>query len=417
MRPFFLKAEKISRKIEIEGEIGRISVENGANLVPEHQPKERIYTLCQREMSLLVSANLSYHKGLELINRLLHRNPDTAIKFRTYRDFCERTGKQIEEQIAQETRDILSTHHFDAESGKATKELASELMESATPYADEAAIQCAMEKINATRKSAEEQIKTGPWQIEDSEQTCYISFDDIGVKHQKEHRSGDNAKSGVYVWNTVANIEAKNTSHTVTGVGMKKTFLYVLAYLLQSNLLSGKNLVFFTDGARNIFANISEIFSFHSYTVILDWYHLKKRCQEYLSMSVKGKEKRNEILQKLLRILWVGNVDEALSYLRNLDQSVLRPKNRIDDLCQYIEKHREHIPPYALRAELGLRNSSNRVEKANDLVVAQRQKHNGMSWSTSGSGALAQITALIINDELHSWLNDGVLLAYQPLAA
>jgi hypothetical protein len=120
-------------------------------------------------MSLLVSANLSYHKGLELINRLLHRNPDTAIKFRTYRDFCERTGKQIEEQIAQETRDILSTHHFDAESGKATKELASELMESATPYADEAAIQCAMEKINATRKSAEEQIKTGPWQIEDSE--------------------------------------------------------------------------------------------------------------------------------------------------------------------------------------------------------------------------------------------------------
>ena len=68
-------------------------------------------------------------------------------------------------------------------------------------------------------------------------------------------------------------------------------------------------------------------------------------------------------------------------------------------------------------AELGLRNSSNRVEKANDLVVAQRQKHNGMSWSTSGSGALAQITALIINDELHSWLNDGVLLAYQPLAA
>ncbi|MBR1496321.1 MAG: hypothetical protein IJ617_01680, partial [Oscillospiraceae bacterium] len=81
------------------------------------------------------------------------------------------------------------------------------------------------------------------------------------------------------------------------------------------------------------------------------------------------------------------------------------------------EKHREHIPPYALRAELGLRNSSNRVEKANDLVVAQRQKHNGMSWSTSGSGALAQIAALIINDELHSWLNDGVIPAYHPLAA
>lgn len=409
--------EETSRKIEIEGEIGRISVENGSNLVPEHQPKERIYTLCQREMSLMVGASLSYHKGLDLLNRLLHRNPDTAIKFRTYRDFCERTGKQIEDRIAQETRDILGAHHLDAESGKATEELSSDLTESAKPYADEAAIQCAIEKINATRKSAEEQVKTGTWQIEDSEQTCYISFDDIGVKHQKEHRSGDGGKKGVYVWNTVADIETDQSSYTVTGVGMRKTFLFVLAYLLQRNLLAGKTLVFFTDGARDIFANIAEMFSFHSYTVILDWYHLKKRCQEYLSMSVKGKEKRNEILQKLLRILWVGNVDEALAYLRDLDETVLRPKNRIDDLCQYIEKHREHIPPYALRAELGLRNSSNRVEKANDLVVAQRQKHNGMSWSSSGSGALAQITALIINDELHSWLNDGVLTAYQPIAA
>lgn len=368
-------------------------------------------------MSLLVSANMSYHKGLELLNRLLHRNADTAIKFRTYRDFCERTGKQVEERIAQETRDILSTHHFDAESGKAAEDIVFELTESAEPYEDEAVIQHAIEKINAARTSVDEQIKNGSWQIEDSEQTCYISFDDIGVKHQKEHRSGDNAKSGVYVWNTVADIETNYGSHTVTGVGMKKTFLYVLAYLLQSNLLAGKTLVFFTDGARNIVSNIAEMFSFHPYTVILDWYHLKKRCQEYLSMSAKGKEKRNEILQKLLRILWVGNVDEALAYLRSLDGTVLRPKNRIGDLCQYIEKHREHIPPYALRAELGLRNSSNRVEKANDLVVAQRQKHNGMSWSTSGSGALAQIAALIINDELHSWLNDGVIPAYHPLAA
>ena len=98
-------------------------------------------------------------------------------------------------------------------------------------------------------------------------------------------------------------------------------------------------------------------------------------------------------------------MDEAIAYLQNLDESTLRPINRIDDLCQYIEKHREHIPPYALRAELGLRNSSNRVEKANDLCVAQRQKHNGMSWSTSGSSALAQISALILNNQLLSWLN------------
>ena len=124
-------------------------------------------------------------------------------------------------------------------------------------------------------------------------------------------------------------------------------------------------------------------------------------------MSAKGKEKRSEILQKLLRILWAGNVEEAIAFLHHLNEDFLRPKNKIDDLCQYLEKHREHIPPYALRAELGLRNSSNRVEKANDLCAAQRQKHNGMSWSSSGSGALAQIFALILNHELLSWLHSS----------
>jgi len=95
----------------------------------------------------------------------------------------------------------------------------------------------------------------------------------------------------------------------------------------------------------------------------------------------------------------------------------LRHYHRIDDLYRYIKKHRNHILPYALRAELGLRNSSNRVEKANDLVVAQRQKHSGMSWSNTGSGALAQITTLIINDELSSWLNERMLPAYYYSAA
>ncbi len=365
----------------------------------------------------MVGASLSYHKGLDLLNRLLHRNPDSTIKFRTYRDFCERSGKQIENSIAQEARGILNAHHFDAESGKPTGPLASELTGSAELYKDNAALHSAIEKINAARPSTDEQVKAFSWQIEDSKQTCYLSFDAIGVKHQKECRTGSGEKNGVYVWNTVANIETNQGSHVVTGVGMKKTFLFALAYLLQHKLLAGKTLVFFTDGARDIFANITEIFSFHPYTVILDWYHLRKRCQEYLSMSVKGKEKRNEILQKLLRILWAGNVDEAIAYLQNLNESVLRPKNRIEELLRYIEKHREHIPPYALRAELGLKNSSNRVEKANDLVVAQRQKHNGMSWSSSGSGALAQITALMMNDGLHSWLNEAVSPAQNTMPA
>jgi len=50
-----------------------------------------------------------------------------------------------------------------------------------------------------------------------------------------------------------------------------------------------------------------------------------------------------------------------------------------------------------------LRNSSNIGEKANDLLVSDRQKHNGMSWSKVGSVALASLTALVKNCEYKKW--------------
>jgi hypothetical protein len=43
---------------------------------------------------------------------------------------------------------------------------------------------------------------------------------------------------------------------------------------------------------------------------------------------------------------------------------------------------------------------SGRVEKANDLVVAHRQKKKGMAWSKAGSSALAIIRINRINQEM-----------------
>ena len=45
----------------------------------------------------------------------------------------------------------------------------------------------------------------------------------------------------------------------------------------------------------------------------------------------------------------------------------------------------------------------------NDLVVAERQKHNGMSWSKEGSVALASITALKRNNESRKWFEEKEL--------
>ena len=113
-------------------------MENGSELVPDHQPKERIATLCQQEISMIVGSGMSYRKGLDLLNRLLHRSPDSSIKFRTYRDFCERSGKQIENYMDRQSHDILKAHGFDAESGKPVSVPAAELTQGAKPYTDEA---------------------------------------------------------------------------------------------------------------------------------------------------------------------------------------------------------------------------------------------------------------------------------------
>ena len=60
-----------------------------------------------------------------------------------------------------------------------------------------------------------------------------------------------------------------------------------------------------------------------------------------------------------------------------------------DVMVRRQKERREQIPCYALRSAWGLRISSNRVEKANDMVVSRRKKNNGMSWSETGSGAPA----------------------------
>ena len=80
-----------------------------------------------------------------------------------------------------------------------------------------------------------------------------------------------------------------------------------------------------------------------------------------------------------------------------------------EELIGYLERNRPNIPCYAVRKRLGLRNSSQLGEKMNDVVVADRQKHRGMSWSVAGSTALASLTALVKNGEVAHWLKNGTL--------
>jgi hypothetical protein len=98
-----------------------------------------------------------------------------------------------------------------------------------------------------------------------------------------------------------------------------------------------------------------------------------------------------------------------------VEPAQIKSQKVLTDLIGYLERNRPYLPCYSVRKHLGLRNSSNRGENANDLVVSDRQKHNGMSWSKPGSVALAAVTALVRNQEYKRWFHTGTLsFAFSP---
>lgn len=242
--------------------------------------------------------------------------------------------------------------------------------------------------------------------VETCPQTCvYVSIDDVGVDHQKDARKDGGQKQGKRVENTVIHIQTQQECYLITAIGMKKAFSLVVAFLLSNHLLENRQLYIFSDGAQNIRKNIEAFFSFCPYALLLDRYHLDKKMTELLSMALKGsKDDRHEIRNVLDRKLWAGNVNDAVIYLKDLDHKFVKNIQHLEDAIEYLERKQPYIPCYALMSSLDYRNSSNPVEKANDLLVAERQKNNGMSWLYNGSGALAVISALLYNRELRSWL-------------
>ena len=121
-------------------------------------------------------------------------------------------------------------------------------------------------------------------------------------------------------------------------------------------------------------------------------------------MAITGKQVKNQILTCVLAWLWLGKVDQAINVLSTLPEDIIKNTTERNNLINYLNRNRSCIPCYALRKKLSLRISSNPVEKANDLLVSSRQKHNGMSWSADGSTSLATLTAVCRNSEDQNWL-------------
>ena len=374
------------------------------------KPKQRLRSRSFCELNLRLVSKLSYRETADVLNRVLHRDESVSVKTSTLEDWVESYGESLFEGYMSKAEEILDSYDIDKQSGIISEgaSLPPSVLNPELPAViGEKQARHLITEYNRGRdrmtKLKYDDLASG---IEEGPgKCCYISVDDIGVRFQKPERKGKCKKGRSFIENTVIHIQAEGKQYTLTAIGMDKAFKLLVAFLLENRLMEDYRLVFFSDGATCIRDNIEKYFGFRQYTIILDWLHLEKKCNEFLSMGIKGsKDEKQRIKKELASILWTGRHQNAICYLESLKKSQVRNAVKIEELKDYIRRKSPNLTCYALRHELNLRISSNRVEKANDLVVAARQKHNGMSWSKNGSGALAVITVTVINGELDRWM-------------
>lgn len=401
---------------QIEAEIGRINFDIPDSVASLMTPKEYVRSLCFEELSMAHSAAHSYRMAVKLLNRTLHRDPDKEVKASTLNEHVESMGRKAMACLNDKAGETLKTH-LKGYTGDLTDEnIQSQLAKlyPETPGAPgDNPFNEQIEEYNAG-KDEPDQIKRNDLvaATEPSpENTVYISIDDVGVQRQKDQRTDGYIKDKKRVENTVIHVEANGMKHVITAIGMHNAFALLMAFLISNELLGAHHIVFFSDGAQNIRSCIDTFFSFRAPVVhMLDWYHLEKRMKELLSMAVKGNKEAKAAMRNVIgRRLWAGNADEAIEYLESIPEKSIKSHQRLDEAIDYLKRRKPHIPCYALRSLLGYRNSSNPAEKANDRVVAVRQKHNGMSWSSAGSSSLALITALELNNELSTWISTSTI--------
>jgi hypothetical protein len=350
----------------------------------------------------------SYNKTALWLNRIRHQ--DGATGATTLRVGAEREGRKVMECLERTTTEILTQEGFD-DTGQPLNPTPLQTQEIMVISAE-----LVTEAIDACDLTADEreEVERNPVRYEQPTETVNLSIDDVVVKQQKRHRTsageadtrdeGDETSGGrKYIHNTVAHLQHQEQSYCITGQGVPAVLRIVLGYLL-THVLLGCRLQCFVDGQKTLQAAILRAFSwFSNIGMILDWYHLEDKCARQLSLAMKGAVLRNEALSALSALLWYGRVDSAKTFLQSLPNVDLKKPDEIRVLLGYLERHRPYIPCYAVRKRLGLRNSSNIGEKMNDLLVSDRQKHNGMSWSAGGSIALAALEALKRNHEYQHW--------------
>lgn len=400
----------------LSAEFGQFAFHAAGGMNRELTHGELIRSLGEEKAELVLTTNAggTYRKVPSVLSLVQHRDESSQIKSKTLVDFIVRTGKQMTDDLLKQADDILMDNGIDPSTlllkdpGKLqirlpdaedNPEWASEIGEIAAAYN--------VGKSN-DRKIRQESFAHMIEQHPD--RALYVCPDDVGVRHQRIVRAifgHTPVKGSETVQNTVIHVSRGKKTYTITAPNRFDAYKMLVAFALENGLKEGVPLIFFADGAEDIRKAVAQYFAFYPHQLLLDWFHLSKKMRERISSAFYGsKEEKRQLLKAVNSILWAGNTDDAVAYYEGIDRSKIRNRDAYDKVIGYLQKHRTGIYSYALRKQLGYLNSSNRGEKDNDLIVAQRQKHNGMAWSYEGSGALAMISSVRLNGWLDTWLEE-----------
>ena len=411
---------------QVETFIGRIEVG-----IPPEIEKTMFFDQRLWDPNLMSQVNMacaksSFRDAEEIANGFLRRTDADRFVYRTLQDTICREGKMVESEMLRMKNSELRMYGFDPENGKPMEGVI--LSESLTnPKVSEKdreemarKMREAAERYNSSTMDPEEQVS---WEIlADSidsipDSTVVLCVDEVGVHQQKEARKKDAAKEEPitkerkkdaregkhYEETTVVYLRSKEGTYRFAASDILTAVLIAFGYMLHWNIIQNRDLMIFSDGAQNIKNVIGSVFSFRPYTFNLDWFHLRKHCYEVLTMALVGglpnRDRNDDIRYHFDKRLFAGNKEGAKRYLDELDPSVIKRPDKIEEVKRYLDKKEEGIYPYAVRKELGIINSSNQGEKSNDLVVAQRCKHNGMSWTGIGINGMRNINLIILNNE------------------
>jgi hypothetical protein len=431
--------EFATHRVDLPGDVFNTAVDLFARL----KGKEVYRTRWLRRHGLFDGCTaLSYRNTVAQINEV--RQQPGATVLRSLCNAAEDEAARLTQHLDRRADALLCAPRFDAQGRPAFRlgpEVAEDGLLPQSSVAD--AIRDCLAQ-NPRADIAADELAANPVPCEPPGSRPEISIDDVGVKKQRSARkrpagnsprkpqaataaealpgvepapgsSGDKGRKKV--WTTVAHVQHAQAVYTLAAASVPAVLRLVSALLVSSGIAEAP-LLFFTDGQRSLKDAIFDFWRERGrIRLILDWYHLQHKCRELGSHGLKGSIAAKRVhIEELRRLLWHGLVDRAMAYIDGLPPDAVRKPEVLLQIKGYLERNRPHIPCYALRSKLGLRCSSNPVEKQNDILVARRQKNNGMSWSEDGSHALSTLAAVRRNGELDQWLLTGTLAFALPEA-